>query len=256
MVTNSLSFSTGDLRAITARAVLAAQAQTEASAKAIVKRALQQIKIEVAAGRTYALAMSLRLGSDIEIQSGKAAGKSVRQIDSSALSGIAAVVWQSLSVFTPTLEYWSRDEGDQREQCLVDGFNIVLHWSDSTDLLARVKELNDRCLADELTQIIGETQTAVNDKAGHILAQLEGRASLQAKAGKTWALVMSLTSGTDYTAPQGRIKLLSPNALGPVAKVVWDSCAEFSPTLEYWSREEGDQRESYIVEGFNIVIHW
>lgn len=255
MVRNSFSFSTGDLRAITARAVLAAQAQTEASAKAIVKRALQQIKIEVAAGRTYALAMSLRLGSDIETQSGKAAGKSVRQIDSSALSGIAAVVWQSLSVFTPTLEYWSREEGDQRDSYTVEGFNIVLHWTDSTDLLARVEKLNDRSFADELTRIIGETQTAVNDKAAHILSQLEGRASLQAKAGKCWAIVMSLTAGTDFNAPKGQPKSLSANNLGPVAKAVWDSCAEFSPTLEYWSREEG-QFDSYLVEGFNIVIHW
>ena len=254
MVTNSLSFSTGDLRAITARAVLAAQAQTDVSAMAIVKRALQQIKLEVAAGRTHALAMSLKLGSDIEIQSGKAAGKSVRQIDSSALSGIAARVWQSLFVFTPTLEYWSREEGDQRDSYTVEGFNIVLHWSDSTDLLSRVEKLNDRCLGAELARIISETQTAICDKAANILSQLEGRASLQAKAGKTWAIVMSLTSGTDYMPPQGRAKSISPNALGPGAKAVWDSCADFTPTLEYWSREEG-QFDSYIVDGFNIVIH-
>lgn len=49
---------------------------------------------------------------------------------------------------------------------------------------------------------------------------------------------------------------LKPEALGPVDRAVWDACEDFSPTLEYWSREEGDQRDSYTVSGFNIVIHW
>ena len=47
-----------------------------------------------------------------------------------------------------------------------------------------------------------------------------------------------------------------PAWLGPVAKAVWDACANFNPTFDYWSRQEGDQRDSYSVEGINIVVHW
>lgn len=240
------------LSEITRNAVSAAKQAADEKAKEIIRHAFEQIKIEVAAGRSHALAMSLRLGTDIEITNRASSGR----IDASTLNGVAARVWHALTVFAPTLEYWSREEGDQRESYTIEGYNIILHWTDCEDLLARVQKLDEQTLRNELARIIAESQNAIEEKAVAILKQLKNRAYLQAKAGKDWAIVMSLTSGKDFEPQGASAKSLSPDALGPVAKAVWDSCAEFWPTLEYWSREEGDQRESYTAEGFNIVIHW
>jgi hypothetical protein len=68
---------------------------------------------------------------------------------------------------------------------------------------------------------------------------------------------MSLKAGVDFERPSSvPLSQITPAWLGPVAKAVWEACANFKPTFEYWSRQEGDQRDSYTVEGINIVVHW
>ncbi len=239
-----------ELRRITDEAVSSARRETEDAANRIFRSALSHLKVELLAGRTYAVVMSLKSGVDYTARGGKSC-------DANCLTGIAARVYQMCEVFAPTLEYWSREEGHQRDSYTVEGFNIVLHWTDTDDLIARVQRLGDSTLALQLRTAIEESEEAIADKVKQILAKLKETAAVQARAGKDWAIVMSIRNGIDFTAPgNSRSGACKPEWLGPIARAVWDACRNFSPSLEYWSREEGHQRDSYTVEGFNIVIHW
>ncbi|MBA4073852.1 MAG: hypothetical protein C0508_02355 [Cyanobacteria bacterium PR.023] len=244
-----LTFTVSDLQTITAEAITSAQRQLAERNEQIFRNAMQQLKTDVASGRQFSVAMSLKNGTDYE---GK--GKILRP---EQLTGIAALVYAKCQVFEPTLEYWSRYEGDQRDGYTVEGFNIVLHWSNVDDLLAKLSTLNDDTTISAIRQSIEAAQSAITDKAASILTQLKDRATAQARSGKSWAIVMSLKAGVDFEKPSHvPLPQITAAWLGPVAKVVWEACAKFNPTFEYWSRQEGDQRDSYTVEGINIVVHW
>ncbi|MDQ5935421.1 MAG: hypothetical protein QG574_2727 [Cyanobacteriota bacterium erpe_2018_sw_21hr_WHONDRS-SW48-000092_B_bin.40] len=244
-----LTFTVSDLQTITAEAITSAQRQLAERNEQIFRNAMQQLKTDVASGRQFSVAMSLKNGTDYE---GK--GKILRP---EQLTGIAALVYAKCQVFEPTLEYWSRYEGDQRDGYTVEGFNIVLHWSNVDDLLAKLSTLNDDTTISAIRQSIEAAQSAITDKAASILTQLKERATAQARSGKSWAIVMSLKAGVDFEKPSHvPLPQITAAWLGPVAKVVWEACAKFNPTFEYWSRQEGDQRDSYTVEGINIVVHW
>jgi hypothetical protein len=242
-----------DLRRMTEEAISSAQRETVAKTDQIFRAAMQQLKAEVTAGRQFSVAMSLKSGADYDLATTRS-GKSLRP---DQLSGVGAVVFARCRVFEPTLEYWSRVEGGQFDASVVDGFNIVLHWSNVDDLLAKLGALNDDTTARAIREGILAAQAAIADKAAGILGQLKEKATIQARSGKSWAIVMSLKAGTDFQCPGGsRITQIQPQWLGPVAKAVWEACSSFAPTFEYWSREEGDQRDSYTVEGINIIVHW
>jgi len=244
-----LTFTVSDLQKITAEAIASAQRQLAERNEQIFGNAMQQLKTDVASGRQFSVAMSLKNGSDYE-------GKG-RILRPEQLIGTAAAVYAKCQIFNPTLEYWSRYEGDQREGYSVDGFNIVLHWSNIDDLLAKLNTLNDDATANAIRQSIEAAQSAIADKAASILSQLKERATAQARSGKSWAIVMSLKAGVDFERPShAPLAQITATWLGPVAKAVWEACAQFNPTFEYWSRQEGDQRDSYTVEGVNIVVHW
>jgi hypothetical protein len=244
-----LTFTVSDLQTITAEAISSAQRQLAERNEQIFGNAMQQLKTDVAAGRQFSVAMSLKNGTDYESK-----GRILRP---EQLTGTAAQVYAKCQVFEPTLEYWSRYEGDQRDGYTVDGFNIVLHWSNVDDLLAKLSTLNDDTTISAIRQSIEAAQSAIADKAASILSQLKERATAQARSGKSWALVMSLKAGVDFERPsRAPLAQITPAWLGPVAKAVWEACSNFNPTFEYWSRQEGDQRDSYTAEGINIVVHW
>ena len=244
-----LTFTVSDLQKITAEAITSAQRQLAEKSEQIFGHAMQQLKADVSSGRQYSVAMSLKNGTDYENK-----GKVLRP---EQLTGTAALVYAKCLVFAPTLEYWSRYEGDQRDGYTVDGFNIVLHWSNVDDLLAKLTTLNDDTTVNAIRQSIEAAQSAIADKAASILSQLKERATAQARAGKSWAIVMSLKAGVDFESPSHTpVSQITEAWLGPVAKAIWQACAKFNPTFEYWSRQEGDQRDSYTVEGINIVVHW
>ncbi|MBL0185502.1 MAG: hypothetical protein IPP97_07225 [Candidatus Obscuribacter sp.] len=238
------------LRTITAQAIGAAQVVMTDKRKQLFGDAMRQLTVDVSAGRSHSVAMSLRPDFDYEAGRGKC-------LHPDKLTGVAALVYQDCQVFSPTLEYWSKVVGDQREPWTEEGFNIVLHWSDIEDLLSRLATLQDDDTAAKVRKAIQTAQNAVTDKAKDVLGQLNTRAMSQALAGKSWAIAMSLKAGTDFEAPsRAPITQITPDWLGPVAKAVWDACCDYHPTFEYWSRQEGDQREPYTVEGINIVVHW
>jgi hypothetical protein len=241
-----------ELRQITNAAIDAARRETSVKADSIFRSALDHLKVEVAANRNFAVVMSLKAGTDYT------ATGSIRRLEPQALVGVAARVFKLCEVFDPTLEFWSREMGDQRDSWTEQGFNIVLHWQDADDLVNRVSRLGDATLAVSLKSTIEQIDRAVTDKVRSILDQLKEKAMVQAKSGKDWAIVMSLREGADFTRPQGASSTAECKAewLGPVAKAVWDACGDFKPELQFWSREEGDQRDSWTVEGYNIVIHW
>ncbi len=239
-----------DLLEMTASAVEAAKQASSEKCEAIIKHAFQQLKIEAAAGRRHAVVMSLEIGKDIA-QPADGHGP----FTAAALQGVAAKVWETLAVFEPTLEFWSKEEGQQRDPYTVQGYNIVLHWQNSDNLLTRAAKLSP-ALRETLEAVVRESNQKVQEAAAGVLSQLKQRAVAQAQAGKSWAIVMSLSPGKDFQMPPGKkVSQATANDLGPVATAVWEACSDFAPTLEYWSREEG-QFDSYAVEGLNIVIHW
>jgi len=246
-----ITITPSDLRRMTEEAITSAKRELSDKKDKIFRSAMQQLKADVTAGRNYSVAMSLKNGTDYTATS------SSRNLRPEQLTGVAALIYNECKAFAPTLEYWSRVEGCQRDEYVVDGFNIVLHWTTVDDLLNKLGTLGDDTTAKAVREGIQAAQSAIADKAASILGQLKDKASIQARAGKSWAIVMSLKSGTDFTCPSGsRITQIQPEWLGPVAKAVWDACASFAPTFEYWSREEGDQRDSYTVEGINVIVHW
>lgn len=244
-----------ELRELTQAAIDAARRETVDKANAIFRTALAHLKAELAAGRSYAVVMSLKQGEDYVFPAGVRSTKSCKP---DYLTGVAARVYKMCEVFDPTLEYWSRVEGSQRDEYTVEGFNVVLHWTDADDLIARVGKLGDDSFARELRASIEAAEAVIADKVRQILAGLKAKATVQAKAGKDWAIVMSLKSGTDFTKPErSGEEVLKPEWLSPVAKAVFDACVDFNPTLEFWSREQSDMRnETWTETGFNLVIHW
>lgn len=235
-----------DLVKLTTSAVQAAEQATAEKCEAIIKHAFQQLKIEAAAGRRHAVVMSLEIGKGI---AQPAAGNG--PFTAADLQGVAARVWETLSVFEPTLEYWSK-EGDPYT---VQGYNIVLHWQNSDELLARAAKLSP-ALRENLEAVVREINQKVQESAASVLSLLKQRAVAQAQTGKSWAFVMSLSPGKDFQVPPGKkVSQASAKDLGPVATAVWEACSDFAPTLEYWSLEE-DQFNSCTVEGLNMVIHW
>jgi len=240
------------LREMTNAAIKNAQRETDEKAKRIFDEALRLLKVEVEAGRSFATVMSLKAGNDFD-----AAAMRNHTIKPEDLQGVAARIYNQCKVFEPTLEYWTREEGCQRDSYTVEGFNLVIHWSDSDDLVRRVEQLGDSALTATIRRTIELVDKAVTDKAMTIIAQLDARATSQAKSGKDWAIVMALKNGVDFVRPAGASsKSCKPEWLGPVAKAVWDACADLAPTLEYWSHDAGDWRDRWTEEGFNIVIHW
>ncbi|MBS1990068.1 MAG: hypothetical protein JSS86_25520 [Cyanobacteria bacterium SZAS LIN-2] len=246
-----IAITPNDLRRLTEEAIASAKRELSDKKDQIFRAAMQQLKADVTAGRNFSVAMSLKNGVDYT------GASSSRALRPEQLTGVAALIYEACKAFAPTLEYWSRVEGSQRDEYVVDGFNIVLHWTTVEDLLAKLGTLGDDTTARAVREGIQAAQSAIADKAAAILGQLKEKATIQARSGKSWAIVMSLKSGVDFTCPSGsRVTQIQPQWLGPVAKAVWDACQAFAPTFEYWSREEGDQRDSYTVEGINIVVHW
>jgi hypothetical protein len=243
-----------NLRKITEAAIETAKRETGEKALGIFQRGLDHLKVEMLAGRTFAVVMSLKSGTDFD----SSLIRNKKSLEPSQLAGTAARVFKLCEPFSPTLEYWSKIEGCQRDSYTVEGFNIVVHWTNADDLIARINGMGDKTLADSLKLAIQQAQSAVIDKAGAILNQLKAKALTQAAAGQDWAIVMSIKEGVDYHHPTGiaKSRTCKPEWLGPVAKAVWDACQNYKPELQYWSKTEGDQRDSYEVYGFNIVIHW
>ena len=247
-----LPISPDTLRKITQEAISAATTELHARKKQIFLASMSQLQNDVIAGRNFTIAMSLKSGVDFDPSYRK--GQILRP---EGLTGVASLIWQDCAVFAPTLEYWSKVEGSQRDEYTVDGFNIVLHWTGVEDLLKRLDSVKDIVTAGAVRQGIEKAQAAIGDKAAAILSQLKDKAMVQAAAGKSWAIVMSIKPGVDFHIPQGhRINQIEADWLGPVARAVWDACLSFKPSFEYWSRTEGDQRDSYVVEGINILVHW
>lgn len=242
-----------ELRRLTGEAVKAALSTTAQKAHTIFSNAMDHLAVEMAAGRNYAVVMSLKSGDDYTLPIG--AGKQICR--SEWLGGVAGRVFHMCAVFDPTLEYWSRTEGHQRDEYIVEGFNIVLHWKNPEDLLQRVKTLEDQTLVAKIQAAILKISQVIDDKARKILSELKTRATLQAQAGKDWTIVMSLRAGTDYEIPKGhKGNVLEPDWLHAVPRAVWEACQDYAPTLEYWSRMVGSQRDEYEESGFNLIIHW
>lgn len=90
-------------------------------------------------------------------------------------------------------------------------------------------------------------------KAGLILAQVPHRAKTEARAGRNFAIVMSIKH-SDYTQPHENYDYNScyPVWLTGAARIVFDRCNEIGlrPTIEFWHDGVG------VESGFNIVIHW
>lgn len=251
----SLKISAADLRQITNEAISSAQRELAARKEQVLRSVMDHLRVDVIAGRQHSVAMSLKSGVDFE--TGAGTGQVLR---ADQLIGVAALVYQECSVFGPTLEYWSSTETTMyNERYAVSGFNIVLHWTDVEDLLTKLDSVSQNVTARSIRDGIVAAQSAIADKAASILGQLKDKAATQARAGKDWAIVMSLKAGADFECPSGKIiRQIQPEWLGPVAKAVWDACADFKPSFEYWSRQESDYRDegSWTVEGVNIIIHW
>lgn len=240
------------LRRITEEALASAQRELADKQGRIFASAMKQLAVDVTAGRNYSVAMSLKGGVDYE-----STATSRRTLGAKQLTGVAALLFARCQVFAPTLEYWSKVEGCQRDEYTVEGFNIVLHWSGVDDLLAKLSSLKEDSTVEAIRQGILAAQEAITTKAAGILAQLKDKATIQARAGKSWAIVMSLKAGADFEIPSGKqMTAIQPDWLGPVARAVFDACQSFTPTFEYWSHVEGCQRDEYTVEGINIIVHW
>ena len=142
--------------------------------------------------------MSLRSGDDYASDAGK--GQVLRP---DQLIGVAALLFGEFQTFAPTIEYWSKVESDYRETYTVSGFNIVLHWTDVNDLLAKLALVNQNDTARLIRNGIIAAQAEITRGASAILSQLGDRTSAQARDGKNWAIVMSLKAGTDFECPSG-----------------------------------------------------
>ncbi|MBK9202902.1 MAG: hypothetical protein IPL73_10790 [Candidatus Obscuribacter sp.] len=116
------------LRTITAQAIGAAQVVMTDKRKQLFGDAMRQLTVDVSAGRSHSVAMSLRPEFDYEAGRGKC-------LHPDKLTGVAALVYQDCQVFSPTLEYWSKVVGDQREPWTEEGFNIVCTGAISTTCL-------------------------------------------------------------------------------------------------------------------------
>lgn len=89
-------------------------------------------------------------------------------------------------------------------------------------------------------------------KADQILAQVPHRAETEARAGRNFAIVMSIKH-SDYARPRDNNDYNScyPAWLTGAARIVFDRCNEAGlwPTIEFWYGVG-------VESGFNIVIHW
>lgn len=103
-------------------------------------------------------------------------------------------------------------------------------------------------------EAISSAQRQLAEKSEQISRSAMQQLTNDVKAGRRSSVAMSLKAGVDY---EGRINnLLRPAQLTGVAALVYAKCLVFKPTLEHWSRQEGVQRDSWTVEGINIVVHW
>ncbi len=244
------------LREVTGRAIAAAKQATAALTLSIRTAAFEKLRVEACAGRKYAVVMSLKEGHDYVAGS---VARNSQFLKPESLVGVAATIYKEFAGFKRTLQYWSRVEGSQRDECIVEGFNIVLEWTDADELIAAVEALGPGNNSAAIRQAIRQTEQAIAEKAKHILAQFEKTARLQAESGKNWAIVMSLKPGVDFTREVGsklHAQAFDPAWLGPVAQAVYDACSEFETAFEFWSRVEGGQRDEYTVEGFNLIVRW
>lgn len=244
-----LGIDLASLQALTRDAIAAATGNDDKT-NAVIERIRQQVRIEVLAGRTHAVAMGLKLDTDYRKGYGSA-------VDASSLMGLAASVFQRCAPLKPTVDYWTRREGDGRESWTVEGCNIVLHWATPEEACQGISTMGDAHLAESILRTIREARADLECKAKAILAQLPERVRLQGLAGKNFGLVMSVKEGVDYTRPYGSSRhVCQPEWLSPVAAAVWEACGAFRPTLEYWSRRGGVQWDETFEEGFDIVVHW
>lgn len=87
--------------------------------------------------------------------------------------------------------------------------------------------------------------------AANILAQIPGRALIEAQAGRNFAIVMNLNYA-DYQIPTGQTNdTMSPKwIISETAKMVYTGCVDLgmNPTLEFWYNDTDS--------GYNIVVHW
>ncbi len=112
-------------------------------------------------------------------------------------------------------------------------------------------EAEDRATRAESERLRREAEI----KAERILSQVPERCALEAKAGRSFAIIMSLSSQDDYTrdySSGGRNDSFDHNWLKGGAKLVYENLiAAGVPTkFEYWHDGVGYQ------SGFNLLVTW
>ena len=89
--------------------------------------------------------------------------------------------------------------------------------------------------------------------AKNILAQIPGRALIEAQSGRNFAIVMNVGYRDIVLSERYPNNIMKPEwIIGETGKLVYSGCVDLklNPTLEYWY--DGCGMES----GYNIVIHW
>ena len=89
--------------------------------------------------------------------------------------------------------------------------------------------------------------------AKNILAQIPGRALIEAQSGRNFAIVMNVGYRDIALSERYPNNVMKPEwIIGETGKLVYSGCVDLklNPTLEYW--HDGCGMES----GYNIVIHW
>lgn len=244
------------LQKATQQAIAAAKQASATLAQKVFASALEKLRIEVCAGRKFAVVMSLTEGTDYTTGS---VARNSQVLNPANLIGTAASIYQQFAGFRRTLQYWSRMAGCFRDDYEIHGFNIVLEWTDADELIGQIEKLGPGNNAAAIRQAIRDIEQEVADKAKQIVAHFAKAAHAQANAEKRWAIMMSLSPGVDYIRPDGctlRAEAFDPAWLGPVAQTVFDACEGFNTAFEFWSKMEGCGRDDYEIHGFNLVVRW
>lgn len=122
----------------------------------------------------------------------------------------------------------------------------------TADAIRNGQEERERQLAAE-RETAARERRALELKAQGIIAQIPARAEAEARAGRSYAIIMSL-SYDDHTRPRDTKEgwnVCKVEWLKGAARVVYDHCvhAGLRPTIEFW-HDGGD------FSGFNLLIHW
>jgi hypothetical protein len=120
---------------------------------------------------------------------------------------------------------------------------------DTNDAIEEAKRLREQRLAKERFESELKKQE-MEAKAQSILVQIPTRCAVEAKEGRSHAIVYSL--GYDEYRSGPPYNKIEPHEIKGVGALVWNACqkSNLQPTLEYWHDGCG------MKSGFNIVVHW